>query len=525
MRFRRFRDAYLTIDRRVLGGFRILYGFVLLWDLGWRARFLELCYSNDGILTNHYLLFAPQAKPQFSIYTAFSTPAEVGAAFAVTAMVYAFYTLGLCTRLMQILVLVLLTSLNARNLFFEDGGVSTLILLAVWTLFLPLGDRFALDRLLAEARLGRVSERVRARAARRAPFVSLAVLAIVLQIAVIYWLNAVHKTGPSWREGDAVHLVLWQNRVATSLASFIAYHEPAWFSPLATRGTIVLEALMPVLVLSPWQSARLRSAAFVLAVLLHGGIALLILLGPFSYAMLCLVFLVLPGSAFDAIGRRLPARWRRRALGLRARAVRRLSALLVRLGRSPREPILPARAPVRAWLAERVLWTRELAVALVMLAAAIQVLRDNRALPKALKFEQPPPFAAFIGYTRMLQGWHMFAPDAPRQDGMLVVDATTAGGRRIDPFTGEQPDFELGLRGPVPHAIIVSDYLFAIQQAHNRAYLLELQGYLARWHEVERRPASDRIVRYEIWWLSHDSPPRGSTEPGPVHKRLVLSGP
>ncbi|HMJ16295.1 MAG TPA: hypothetical protein VK524_33005, partial [Polyangiaceae bacterium] len=120
------RDAYYSIDRRILGCFRILYGMALLYDVSRRAPELELLYSNDGVLPNHFLLFAPQSEHQFSIYTAFSAPFEVGVAFALTYAIYVAYTLGLYTRLAQVLALLCLTGLNHRNLFSEDGGMSTM---------------------------------------------------------------------------------------------------------------------------------------------------------------------------------------------------------------------------------------------------------------------------------------------------------------------------------------------------------------------------------------------------------------
>src|SRR6185295_8194388 len=130
----------------------------------------------------------------------------------------------LFTRLMQPLALVGYASLNARNLFFEDGGTGTVILLLGWTLLLPLSDRFSLDALWRDAAAPTLKARVKARASARAPLVSLALLAILLQAAVIYWLNAAHKTGQTWRGGDAVHLVLWQHRVNTPLAVWFAHH-------------------------------------------------------------------------------------------------------------------------------------------------------------------------------------------------------------------------------------------------------------------------------------------------------------
>ncbi len=112
-----FRQLYMSVDRRILGAVRIAYGLVLLYDLLRRVRVLDLYYSNDGILANHYLLFQPQDHPQFSWLMPFSTGGEVRVAFFALGAIYVLYTLGLFTRVMQLLVLAAITSLNARNLY------------------------------------------------------------------------------------------------------------------------------------------------------------------------------------------------------------------------------------------------------------------------------------------------------------------------------------------------------------------------------------------------------------------------
>jgi hypothetical protein len=507
--WQKFVELYMSIDRRVLGAFRIGYGLVLGYDLLRRAAVLELFYSNDGVLSNHYVLFRPQDEFQFSLLNAFSTPTEVRIAFLLIGLVYVLYTLGLFTRLAQPLALVCITSLNARNLFVEDGGVSTLIALGVWTLFLPVGERLSLDGLRIEAGFARLRERVQWRARASAPAVSLAVLALSLQIVAIYWLNAAHKTGATWRDGEAVHYVLWQRRVVTDLGFWIAQHEPGWFSPLASYGTLALEWSLPVLALSPF-GVWPRVLAFVGAVALHGGIALTMTLGPFSYAMLALVSLRLPWPAFRVLGRLVPRRmgWR---FGLwRARALRTLARGkpgLLRLRRSliPRRPLL---APVATGL-----------VSLLMVAALADMGARNRGF--ALHVPHPRWLQSVAGYPRFFQRWNMFAPDAPRSDGAGVIDAITRSGQHIDPFTGLAPNYDVLASGPLPHGSIPADYLFQLHFEASHAYRQELTRYLRQWHEQPGRENDDRIVRYELWWLTRDSPAPGSTEGGPVRREMI----
>lgn len=514
-----FREAYYSIDRRILGCFRIAYGSVLLYDVTRRAFDVRFLYTNDGALPNHFQLYAPQVAHQFSIYTAFSSAGEVALAFGLTYAVYIAYVLGLYTRAAQVLALLCLTSLNHRNLFSEDGGMSTMIALGVWTAFLPLGDRYSVDALRRDARWRTIRERIEARRARREPVRSLAVTAIILQIVAIYALNVAHKSGNTWREGSSVHYVLWQNRVNTVWGSWLAHHEPGWLSPLLTYGTLVVEWTIPLLILSPWYRPLARSLAFALAVGLHGSIALVMSLGPFSYAMLALVSLTLPPEALVWLGRRLPPSWRSRLGVRRAEAI----AFLARRS-APRAAVLPV-SPARDALRRLGESVREGVLGLLILINALQVSVDNRAIRRLVVLKQPEAFATVVGYLRMIQRWSMFAPHAPERDGMVVVDALTASGRHIDPFTGKEPDFNIGVHAPVPHSLQVTDYLFSIQLDDNERYRGQFARYLLRWHTLHGRPPGDRIVSYAVWWADHRSPVPGSTQPTDFQRKLVFRGP
>lgn len=508
-RWASFRQLTMTVDRRVLGAVRIAYGGVLLYDLARRFRVREVLYSNAGVLPNDFVLFRPEDRPQLSFLMAFSTPAEVTAAFVAIGFVYVSYTLGLFTRGMQLLALVCLTSLNSRNLFLEDGGVSTLIALGLWTAFLPMGDRFSLDAVLRQARLPDIRARVAARRRASKPVVSFAVLALLLQIVVIYALNAAHKTGHTWEQGDAVHYVLWQERVNTSFGFWLAHHEPGWFSPLATRGTIYVESLIPLLLVYPY-ARWTRSVGFGLAVLLHLGIAAVMSLGPFSYAMVALVLTRVPAEALTGLGARLPRAVRLRVNRYRAGAIA-LAAPRVRRGPAPKRPARPL--PWRT--------LREALVILLMLALMTELGRTNPAF--LLRLPQPHWLHVLLTYPRFTQRWSMFAPNAPVDDGITVVDATTADGRHVDPFTGAPPAFDALDRGPLALPIELCDYLYQIHFDFNAPYRRALSRFVEHWHERNGAGPADRLVAYQAYWVSRASPPRGSVTPGPTSRKLFAS--
>src|SRR5207247_1220053 len=78
----------------------------------------------------------------------FSTPGEVRAVMAVIAVVYFLYTIGWKTRWLQVLALLCYASVNLRFLLIQHGGNIVVNILLLWTVFLPLGDRFSVDSLV-----------------------------------------------------------------------------------------------------------------------------------------------------------------------------------------------------------------------------------------------------------------------------------------------------------------------------------------------------------------------------------------
>jgi hypothetical protein len=278
-------ERYRTLDPRWLGLFRICFGSLLITELMYRWSYARLLFSNDGALPNHFSLFAPMGQDLFSIYHVFSTVEEVHVAFALTLIVFTCFTIGYRTRLAQVLSAILITSLHSRNLFTENGGSVVTHSLATWTVFLPLGRCFSVDALRRS--FSAVHEQSPAELNRRdvepvTPFVSIVVLGLLLQWSVIYFFNFVHKSGVGWRNHSAIYWFLYQDRIVTWVAVWAREHVPYVVFTILTRMTLVVECLLSFILLVPFNQKWLRRLAFVLAIGLHGNIAVLSRLGPCS---------------------------------------------------------------------------------------------------------------------------------------------------------------------------------------------------------------------------------------------------
>jgi predicted DCC family thiol-disulfide oxidoreductase YuxK len=310
--------TYLTIDPRSLGLCRIVLGVVLIVDLLRRVPLMREFYTNAGLLPNHTVLWRPPLPRLISVFFSVSLLHEAALVFAIALFCFVCLTIGWRTRLFHVLSFLMTTSLHNRILFAENWGAVALGALMVWTAFLPLGRRFSVDALLASLRANRnetpqdlTPERLAATSPPdNCPVVSLAVLGVLLQLGVIYWFNFVHKSGPTWHNGSAVHYVLWQERIITQLGLWVRSHEPAALSKLLTYATLAAESSAPFLILTPIFWRWTRAFAIVSLAGLHIGIALFVNLGIFSGAMLAFYPLLIDTRIWDLLGR-LPKRARR----------------------------------------------------------------------------------------------------------------------------------------------------------------------------------------------------------------------
>jgi hypothetical protein len=624
--------TYASADPRSLAVFRIALGTLLFIDVARRLPDLEAHYSNLGWLTNHYALFQPMSDHFFSLYAAFSTPQEVRVLFGLHLLVNLLLIVGWHTRLMHVLAAVLITSLNSRTILLENGGWVVLHLLTVWSMFLPCGQRFSVDAFLASWRKERdVSEAALNDptfvSRTTAPVVSLAVAALILQWAVIYFFNVAHKRGLPWRDGTAVYYFLQQDRMVTALGAAMREILPLGLIKLMSWSALVIEGSVALLLLFPFGTAWTRMGCWALVCLLHLSIDTLVQLGPFSWAMIVMFFALIPTQFWEALEKRARARkpertiaydpddglsivfcrWLRRLdvygrlrflaisdaaeqshgvekphdatalaaadgtlvvlsaqaneFSVGAEALRRVGSSLpfgflsrsltlpgiravvdgaiaqlverrerlsrrLGMGQLPRQP--DERAPEPA-PARRFLWrVRDRAilacVLVIMIAEASQVFVENRALPAALLPERRPAWMeAIIFYPRLFQGWSMFAPAPPNDDGHVVVDGRTYDGRKLDPLTGREPDFSVSPRGGYGMNQIWGDFHRRIGEPRFQGYWDGFREFLLHHHELTGRP-QDRLVAFDVWFVHEIIPPPHERASPPSRRRMFSHG-
>jgi predicted DCC family thiol-disulfide oxidoreductase YuxK len=625
---------YFTADTRWLGVFRIGFGSLLTLDCARRFYNAREYYTNDGFLPNHFALFRPMGDEVFSLLHAFSSLAEVRVVMALMLLVFLAYTVGYKTRLAQILGFISITSLDARNIFVENGGDVLVNLMAAYAMFLPLGRRLSVDAVLASLRAHKETspEALNDRAhppAPEVPFVTLIVAAMLLQLAVIYFFNAVHKSGSGWQNGSAIYWFLQQNRIVTQLGIALR-NLPFWVYQGFTYGALAIEFSLPCILLFPFFRVWMQRIALVLGVGLHGGIALTSRLGPFSYAMMLFYVPFLGDKDWQLLGRWFGRPARRRTVIfdvdcgiclLTCRILKRLDIFerltfvgndradlfpagvdaataarsvvvvdpagrahleeaavfeigralpfgvvplfwlklpgLAQLGRALYRALARHRVELSVWLglgacgiappvapepaaprtpkdASRQTWRetwenflallRESLAAAFVVMLAVQVANDNGWMSRRFKVQRPAWVVHTVNTFRLLEGWGMFAPEPPYDDGTVVVDGRTKDGRKLDPFTGKEPDFN-----PFPphgwgHQQFWCDYNNRIRFEGHVPNRQHLKDYLRNRHKYTGRP-EDELVSFDVWWVNGKPPKPGEQagEPG-IPQKLVSHG-
>lgn len=312
------KDHYLRIDARSLGLFRLAFGLVLLADLVRRWRWLTAFYSNEGVLPNHNHLFNLRDTTGYvwSFLHAFSSPGENHFAFLFILFVYIAFFIGWNTRVFHALALVCLVSLTGRNILLENAGSYAAIALLAFTLFLPCGSRFSVDSMRASLRLQPEKNEVDLN--KREPLpealvsglrlpgsspTSLAALALLLQIAVIFIALAYQHDGAPWKDGSALYYALHTERWTSSLGVGLRAL-PAGALKGLTYAIHASEWAIPALLFIPALRGPTRLVASALMAFYGLSFGLFFSYGLFGWSLAAAAALVLSTESWDAFEKR-----------------------------------------------------------------------------------------------------------------------------------------------------------------------------------------------------------------------------
>jgi len=506
----RLRDFYLTLDLRSLALFRVALALLLLQDAIALWPDIGAFFTDNGVLPADAPWPRAGGPFHYSVLDPLGTTAAVRVAFAAGMLSHLALLVGYRTRIAQVVSFVFFTSVVNRNPLLSHGAEAALTVLCLWGLFLPLGARGSLDARRARSRDPGVPP-----ATRSAP--SLAAIAYVIQIGLIYLSTAAAKTGPAWHEGTAVYYALHLD-LFTTPAGLRVGESPLALLRVMSHVTYALEWAALALFLSPWAQPWLRRIGVVGLAAFHLGTAGTMALGAFPFIM-CASFLPLVRPRDWDDMRRVLSRGRRRDTD----AVPVAAALPEP---EPTPALAPAATPDATRRASR--WAPA-ALRGAVGAAALFLITCNlleaynasfarrlgtRALALPLVV-RAPGLAFDLG-----RGWRMFAPEPLRRDGWWVVTGVTVDGATWDPLRGAAPDWNKPPRLWSRYGVYWRMYLFNISMPEAGTY----QIYFARWLAGRDRPLppSQRLRALDLWWVQEDTPAPG-TPPPPLQRFRLWS--
>ncbi|QDU95756.1 HTTM domain-containing protein [Lignipirellula cremea] len=284
---------WFGIDPRSLALWRIGVSLVLLIDLGTRLQDFHAMYSDQGLLPLELAQAFWGETPRWSLF--FLHPSDgwamtlfvVGVACAIALLV------GWRTTLAAIGCWGIMLSIHVRQPLVDSTGDWLLHLLLFWSMFTPMGRCWSLDA----RRNGLGDSR---------PVVSVGAACLLLQVCVMYWCAAYWKLNEVWATGEALQFAFRFHNLARPLAAVLLPY--TGLLKLMTTSSLLLEAIGPLLLFSPWHPKMLRLLVALAFIVFHLTIEATLAIGWFSYLCALAWCLFLPDFVWQN-------RWWRLAVG------------------------------------------------------------------------------------------------------------------------------------------------------------------------------------------------------------------
>jgi predicted DCC family thiol-disulfide oxidoreductase YuxK len=285
-------ESWYGLDTRSLALFRVALALMILGDLYMRAWDLRAFYTDWGTLPRGFLI-ADFAHPWLLSLHYMSGQSQFQALLFIVAAVFALMMLfGWRTRLATVMSWILLTSLHNRNPVILQGGDTLFRMILFWAMFLPLGLVRSVDSALSADEPQQPPRRI----------FTIASVALMAQIAMMYWSAVLYKTGPEWhREGTAVWYALSLEQMATPLGQYML-HFPGVLNFL-TYFTLVVEATAPLFFIIPIVVGPLRTVGVLFLFALHLGFGSFMYLGHFPFVAAVMLTAMLPSYFWEQIAR------------------------------------------------------------------------------------------------------------------------------------------------------------------------------------------------------------------------------
>ena len=539
-------------DLRSLAVFRIVLALLVLGDLASLITDFSAFYTNTGVLPRTFLTEEVMNRWTFSLNLMNGEAFFQGLVFGVAALAALAMLAGYRTRLMTIIVWVTLMSIQWRNPLVLNSGDALLRLLLFWSMFLPLGAYWSVDRVL---------KAVPPRLAMR--YMSMATVGLFMQIAFIYWFTVLQKSGPEWRtDGTALYYALSIDQFSTPVGAYL-YNFPELLKVL-TFATMGLEIFGPLLLFFPFFTGPVRTGTVLAFMSFHFGIWTTMYIGIFPWVSAFCMVCFLPSWFWEkaatlrtrlpeqpkitrrlqhAIARPIRAYWSPLRTGHWDQPGGHAAPMIVHSGvETPRQgesqTDIEAKGTegkvaqaIRRWRdrndrfsasepdddregrhdsatgSEPTLLRSSLATNVLALFFLLYIFCLN--LTTVSTFTMPTQIVPLGSFLGLGQNWSMFAPYPMKDDGWYVIPGTLHEGQQVDLMSVVRGDFypREGVSWEKPQNVASTHknehwrkYLYSIREDENPNAILYFGRYICReWNA--RHAGAQQLDTFQITYM------------------------
>jgi hypothetical protein len=479
-----------ALDVRSLALLRVSLALVIIADLLARSVDLRAHYTDVGLLPRSIAVTEYAQYGFLSLHFLGGTVITQSVLFLIAAFCAVGLFFGYRTRLMTVLSWLLLISLHNRNPMILDAGDVLLRMLLFWSMFLPLGATYSLDGVLTNSPARHFPTRI----------VSIASIALILQVCFVYWFTVALKHDPVWRsEGSGVYYALNLDSFATAIGLWLREFQP--LLPLLSFATLAMEALGPCLLFIPFVQGPLRFLTVCMFLGLHLGLALCLALGVFPFIVGAAWLALLPTWFWHRL--RLPRDF---SQSRKFRLQHRLESLLG-----------AARYQRFAVYAHPPVWHPTFVGVIFCVICLGYVFLWN---VRTINFEKYSAAllsaeSNWFGQTlRIDQMWGMFAPKPATDDGWYVIPARLRDGSEFDLATNSAP---VDWTKPVDVAARFHNqrwrkYLRNIWERDHANHRLYYGQYLCRtWNATHH--GKETLENFQVFYMKEETRPGGNIAP------------
>lgn len=272
-------------DARSLAIFRFALAFLVLYDVCDRFPDAEAFYSDSGFFDTE---FSKEESPDSYSLNYISGSTEFQQAIFVALGISAVLLgIGYGTRWATIACWILLVSVHVRNPFVLIGGDTLLRMMLFWSMFIPLGSAWSVDR------WRKLKKDPAGNAPPSGTIFCAGTVCLIIQLCIMYWCAGICKLNDAWFAGTAMEYVLRLDLYVRPFGEWVLT-QPFLLKAIA-YGTLVVELGVPFLLFLPFRNTQFRMLAILVMVGLHFGIELSMDVGNFGIVSMIAWLPLVPG--------------------------------------------------------------------------------------------------------------------------------------------------------------------------------------------------------------------------------------